>query len=189
MTLATVTNRVRQNTTLLEPYPDWGWHRRTDCEGIVSVFRTFVSLTEFNCQVITFSFLVFTFVVSNLQGFRSSQLPTFNQSTLWSVFLFVFSIQITSVIFSFAILSTCSYLFIFHVIHAFGNILYVHDLSLLLTFVLAPSRRIKSVSHHGRRISFLYSICHRMASWEFCLVSISIVTNSSRHWHWLCIIY
>lgn len=43
VTLATVTDTVRGNTTLLAPYPDWGWHRsQLDCDGIISVFRTYI---------------------------------------------------------------------------------------------------------------------------------------------------
>ncbi|XP_046659965.1 protein yellow-like isoform X2 [Homalodisca vitripennis] len=39
VTLATVTNKRRNHTTLLHPYPDWSWHQG-DCDGITSVFRT-----------------------------------------------------------------------------------------------------------------------------------------------------
>ncbi|XP_054282735.1 protein yellow-like [Macrosteles quadrilineatus] len=41
VTLATVSDLKRNGVTLLQPFPDWSWHRG-DCDGITSVFRTHV---------------------------------------------------------------------------------------------------------------------------------------------------
>lgn len=48
VTLATVSDQTYNNTTLLEPYPDWSWHQG-DCDGITSVFRTAVCVSLINC--------------------------------------------------------------------------------------------------------------------------------------------
>ncbi|XP_053970764.1 protein yellow-like [Hylaeus volcanicus] len=38
-TLATVPKPSKTKSPKLKPYPDWGWHRTDNCEGLTSVFR------------------------------------------------------------------------------------------------------------------------------------------------------
>ncbi|XP_075230833.1 protein yellow-like [Lycorma delicatula] len=35
-----VSSKLRNNANLLQPYPDWSWHRPGDCNGMTSVFRS-----------------------------------------------------------------------------------------------------------------------------------------------------
>ncbi|XP_067006298.2 dopaminechrome tautomerase [Anabrus simplex] len=39
VTLATVANPHQVDSPLLQPYPDWSWHQKGNCNGLTSVFR------------------------------------------------------------------------------------------------------------------------------------------------------
>ncbi|XP_012269313.2 major royal jelly protein 1-like [Athalia rosae] len=48
--LSTVSRRRGAGGPLLKPYPSWSWHKKNDCSGISSVWRTIINYKPGYCQ-------------------------------------------------------------------------------------------------------------------------------------------